>query len=382
MGVHHDNFDMWNSKFQPRWNAAHAGPKQDIVGIWKAAARRRGLRFGVSEHLSNSFDWYAPAHSSDPSGPKAGVPYDANDPAYADLYHDYRGMPADFAQKAESMGRVAPERWQRQYFNRIKDLLDQHQPELLYTDGGIPFENYGLSLVAHHYNLSARRNGRVEGVYCSKSRADCETGTCVLDLERGVVNKVWPSPWQTDTCVGDWHYRRDVNYKRPKLVIDMLVDIVSRNGNLLLNFPLPGSGEPDAEELKILSAITAWMHVNSEGIYGTRPWKVYGVGPSTLPQGDKYGRNEKERKDLTAEDIRFTQRGKNLYAFLMDWPQKPARIDVLGLKSEHPPGRIRHVELLGYKGKLKWSQDESALTVQLPEQKPCDHAVAMKIALA
>ena len=159
MGVHHDNFDMWNSKYQPRWNAAAAGPRKDLVGAWRDAARKRGLKFGISEHLSNSFDWFAAAHRSDKSGPYAGVPYDGTNPDYADLYHSYADMPADFAQSAKPMGRAAPDAWKLRYFQRIKDLIDQHQPDLLYTDGAIPFEEYGLALVAHHYNVSARRNG-------------------------------------------------------------------------------------------------------------------------------------------------------------------------------------------------------------------------------
>ena len=170
MGVHHDNFDMWNSKYQPRWNAVATGPKRDIVGEWANAARKRGLRFGVSEHLSNTYDWLAPAHTSDTTGPFAGVPYDGTDPAFADLYHDYTGQPADFARTAEAMGRVAPDRWKLQYFRRIKDLIDQYQPDLLYTDGGIPFDEYGYSTVAELYNVSAaKHNGKVEAVYFSKT---------------------------------------------------------------------------------------------------------------------------------------------------------------------------------------------------------------------
>jgi len=321
MGVHHDNFDMWNSKYQPRWNAAASGPRKDIVGTWKAAARKRGLRFGVSEHLSNSFDWLAVSHGSDKSGAYANVPYDGSDPKFADLYHDYSGMPADFVQSAKAMGRVAPDRWKMQYFNRIKDLIDQHQPDLLYTDGGIPFDEYGLSLVAHHYNVSAKlHGGRVEGIYNSKVKADCAVGTCALDLERGIVDTIWPDPWQTDTCIGNWHYKKGIEYKSPKIVLDMLVDIVSRNGNLLLNFPLPGSGELDSEEQKVLSGITDWMHINSEGIYATRPWKIFGEGPSTMPapqRPDRPGFNERGRKPLTAQDVRFTQKGQTLYAFVM-----------------------------------------------------------------
>ncbi len=379
MGVHHDNFDMWNSKYQPRWNAAASGPKKDIVGIWKNAARKRGLRFGVSEHLSNSFDWLATSHRSDKEGPMAGVPYDGTNPEFADLYHNYDGMPADFVQTAAAMGRVAPDRWKLQYFIRIKDLVDQHEPDLLYTDGGIPFDEYGLSLVANLYNRNPR------SVYTSKARTDCATGTCALDLERGIVDKIWPDPWQTDTCIGGWHYKKDIKYKTPKTVIDMLADIVSRNGNLLLNFPLPGSGELDPQEMQILSAITDWMAVNSEGIYSTRPWKIYGTGPSTMPPAERAGRmgfNENGRKALTAEDVRFTTKGKTLYAFLMGWPGKEAAISALGNHTETDPGKIHNVELLGHKGKLKWTREDAALKIQLPDTKPSDHAVVFKIALA
>ena len=251
MGVHHDNFDMWNSKYQPRWNAAATGPKKDIVGIWKIAARKRGLRFGVSEHLSNSFDWFAPAHTTDATGPLAGVPYDGTLPAYADLYHDYTGMPADFAKTAKDMGRVAPDRWKHQYFNRIKDLIDQHQPDLLYTDGGIPFDEYGLSLVADLYNISAAASRRQSR---SRLREQDRNGLHHRHLRPRPrarrPRRHLPRPWQTDTCIGEWHYKRGIQYKSAKKVIDLLVDIVSKNGNLLLNFPLPNSGELDADETR------------------------------------------------------------------------------------------------------------------------------------
>ncbi len=385
MGVHHDNFDMWNSKYQPRWNAVASGPKRDIVEAWKTAARKRGLRFGVSEHLSNSFDWFTTSHSADKTGPYAGVPYDGTNPEFADLYHDLTGMPADFVQTAQRMGRVAPERWKQQYYNRIKDLIDQHQPDLLYTDGAIPFEEYGLSLVAHTYNVSARlHGGKVEAIYTTKSKTDCVTGTCGLDLERGIVDTIWPVPWQTDTCIGGWHYKKGITYKTPKTVIDMLADIVSRNGNLLLNFPLPGSGQLDPEEMQILTAITDWMAVNSEGIYATRPWKIYGTGPSTqAPENNgRTGFNERGRKALTAEDVRFTTKGSTMYAFIMGWPDKEAVLAPLGFESPQAPGKIHNVALLGHKGKLQWKQDGAALKVQMPAEKPSDYAVVLKILLA
>jgi alpha-L-fucosidase len=383
MGVHHDNYDMWESRYQPRWNSTSVGPMRDIVGLYKLAARERGLRFGVSEHLSNSFDWLAPAHLSDTQGPLAGVPYDGTDPKYASLYHSYADMPADFAKNAQAMGRVAPDAWKQQYFHRIKDLIDQHHPDLLYTDGGIPFEEYGLSTVAELYNVSgAQHGGKVDAVYCSKLADDCANGTCLLDHERGVADAISEVPWQTDTCIGDWHYKRGQVYKTPKKIVDMLVDIVSKNGNLLLNFPLPNSGELDDEELAILDGITRWMHVNSEGIHGSRPWKIFGTGPATLMQIDMSGFNEDKQPDLTAEDMRFTVKGKSLYAFVMGIPVKECVIKPLALSSPQKPGKILDVQLLGYRDKLEWKQDDKGLRIKMPPAHMSELAITFKVILA
>ncbi|HXM34029.1 MAG TPA: alpha-L-fucosidase, partial [Pyrinomonadaceae bacterium] len=225
-----------------------------------------------------------------------------------------------------------------------------------------------------------RHHGKVEGVYTSKHPQDCAVGTCALDVERGVVQDIWPNPWQTDTCIGDWHYRKGATYKSPKIIIDLLVDIVSRNGNLLLNFPLPNNGMLDGEELKILAEITQWMATNGAAIYATRPWKIYGAGPSTQATTADAKFNENKRKQLTAEDVRFTTKGQTLYAFIMGWPQREAVIAPLATNGKHVAGRVSNVELLGHQGKLQWTQDESGLKVQLPNDKPGSHAFAFKIA--
>jgi alpha-L-fucosidase len=383
MGVHHDGFDLWKSTHQPRWNAVAAGPRKDVVGLFKKAAQKQGLRFAVSEHLAPSYQWFSTSHMSDKTGPLAGVPYDGVDPAYADLYHEY---PSDYKLGGGTgfSNTSIPDSWKLHYFKRIKDLVDNYQPDLLYTDGGIYYEEYGLAVVANHYNTSAKvHGGKIEAVYTSKRPTDCETGTCVLDLERGVAAGVPQNPWQTDTCIGDWHYNKEAKYKTPKRVVDMLVDIVSRNGNLMLNFPLPNSGMLDDQELKILDEITRWMAVNGEGIYSTRPWKVFGEGPvaSAPPAtgGRGSGFNERNRSDLTAQEVRFTTKGSNLYAFVMGWPEKEAVVKSLATNSPVAPFKVKNVELLGFKGKLKWTQDQNGLTVQLPEQKPSDHAIALKV---
>jgi alpha-L-fucosidase len=163
----------------------------------------------------------------------------------------------------------------------------------------------------------------------------------------------------------------------------MLADIVSRNGNLLLNFPLPSSGMLDSKELAILDEITKWMAVNSEAIYSTRPWKTFGEGPAVSPASGAGGTsehhqagafNERNRKPLTGADIRFTKKGDVLYALCMGWPDGEARIAALA----NSP-KVRNVEMLGLKDKLSWKQEASGLTVRMPAARPSDHAVVLKI---
>jgi alpha-L-fucosidase len=265
----------------------------------------------------------------------------------------------------------------------MTDLIDQHQPDFLYTDGHLPFEEYGMKMVSHLYNVSAQlHGGATEAIYTAKEATDCSIGTCLLDHERGVAEGIAANPWQTDTCIGQWHYKRGQQYKTAKKVIDLLTDIVSKNGNLLLNFPLPNSGELDYEETVVLDGITQWMSVNSEGIYSTRPWKIYGEGPSTKAKIETGNFNEDKQKDLIAEDVRFTAKNGVIYAFVMGWPEKAAVVNALGLASAQHPGKVQKVELLGYKGDLKWQQDESSLRVEMPPEKLSDVGITLKIATA
>jgi alpha-L-fucosidase len=372
MGVHHDNFDLWDSR-HTRWNAVQMGPKRDVVGTWKQIAQKHGLKFGVSEHLWISYRWFSVSHGADKTGALTSVSYDGTNPDDADLYHDANCAPLA-NEKLIFNDDDIPLRWKQHYFDRIKDLVDRYQPDLLYTDGHLPFEEFGLNMVANLYNQNPT------AVYTSKRAMDCADGdTCVLDRERRVADDIWPDPWQTDTCIGQWHYKRGQEYKSPKKVIDMLVDIVSKNGNLLLNIPLPNSGEPDREELAILDSITKWMAVNSEGIYATRPWKIYGDGPSTqVAPTTMEGFNESKKPELTAADIRFTTKGKTLYAFIMGWPQGEVLIQPLGTASRQKPKQIVNVEMLGFGGKLVWKQETGGLRVQMPSQPPSEYGITIK----
>lgn len=380
MGVHHDNFDLWNSK-HTRWNAANMGPKKDIVGMFRDAARKHGLRFGVTDHLWISYKWFATSHMSDKSGILAGVPYDGADPAYNDLYHKISD-PALLTTHLDWNEVGITEEWKQHWYLRIKDLVDRYQPEVLYSDGPLPFGDLGLKLLAHFYNESAkRRGGQVDVVYTSKRTEDATDGICVLDKERGVLNEIWPQPWQTDTCIGQWHYHRGIQYKTPKRIVDLLVDIVSRNGNLMLNFPLPSGGMLDDDELKILADFTRWMDVNGEAIFSTRPWKISGGGPSMKAAVEADAKfNERNRKDLSAEDFRFTTKKGSLYALVMGWPEPSAAREILLPPLGTAAGKAQNVELLGHAGRIQWSQEATGLRIALPPEKPCDHAVTFKVA--
>jgi alpha-L-fucosidase len=376
MGVHHDNFDLWNSRHN-RWNAARMGPKIDIVRAWRDAARNEGLKFGVSEHLWITYKWYSEAHAADLTGPLAGVPYDGAAPASKDLYVDSDQVWRDLDWTEDGI----PTWWKRHWHERITDLIDQHEPDLLYSDGSMPFQEYGYSVVSHLYNKSAQRNGgKVDAVYFSKRPRDSEQGLCVLDRERGVLDDILARPWQTDTCIGNWHYRRGMKYKTAKVVVDMLCDIVSKNGNLMLNIPLPASGMPDFEELALIEEITQWMAVNSEGIHGTRPWKKFGEG-APVQSADQSSKafNEDSRRPFDASDVRFTTKGDILYAFVMGQPTFRTTIRSLATDTALAVGRITSVELVGRDGKLTWTQDQSGLTINVPGDLPTKHAVAFRI---
>jgi alpha-L-fucosidase len=365
MGVHHDNFDLWNSRFH-RWNAVKMGPHRDVVGTWQKAAKKQGLRFGVSEHLGASFTWFQPSHGADKTGPKAGVPYDGANPRYDDLYHP-PAAPDDkdwYSKSAE---------WQQEWLQRITDLIDHYNLDLLYTDGGVPFGNeVGLNMISHLYNNNRQCRGNLQVVYTCKQKSE---GRWVEDLERGVMPGINPNPWQTDTSIGDWYYNKNWKFRPVSWVIHMLVDIVSKNGNLLLNVVQRPDGSLDAEVEQMLRQLAAWNAVNGEAIFGTRPWRIYGEGAVQAAGG-----NFKEDFAYSNKDIRFTTKGHTLYAIAMGWPDD-GRLVVrsLGKSSPVAEGEIQEVRLLGHDGKLPWSQSDEGLIVTLPEKKPCEYAFALKI---
>jgi len=405
---HHDNFDNWDSKYQP-WNSVNLGPKKNLVAGWAAAARNHGLKFGVSVHAAHAWSWYEAAQGADKTGPLAGVPYDGKltkadgkgtwwegyDPQ--DLYEQRHAPSPDFDTGYQSIwsrwdwnnGVSQPDQaYCEKFYNRTIDLIDRYQPDLIFFDDTAlplwPVSDAGLKIAAHFYNRNEQWRG-TDGVLFAKLLEADQKRCMALDIERGRSNLIEPFVWQTDTCLGDWHYSRSVfehhAYKSAQTVVHTLIDVVSKNGNLLLNVPLRGDGTPDADEIAIIEGIAGWMQINQAAIHGTRPWKIMGEGPQMTATESNSGSNfnEDKVKPFTAEDVRFTTKGGTLYAIVMGAPKTAVAMKSLGTATKLLDAPIASVTLLGSDEKLTWSQTAEVLTIDAPHHVPNDIAVVFKI---
>lgn len=404
LGNHHDNFDLWDSKYQP-WNSMNIGPKRDILGEWAAAARKYGLPFGVSLHADHAWTWYETAQRYDRKGDKKGVPYDGCltladgkgkwweglDPQqlYAQNHPLSRGSWAgmlDGQWDWKNGASIPSEEFCTNFYNRTLDVINRYNPDLLYFDTtGVPLypvSDAGLKIAAHFYNHNmATHNGRNEAVMFGKILTEEQKEALVWDVERGAPNDIIKRPWQSCSCIGGWHYNTSIyeknEYKSAETVVRLLADIVSKNGNLLLNIPLRGDGTFDEKEEAIIHGIGDWMNINKEAIFDTRPWKKFGEGPvaeSDIPLNAQ-GFNEGSYSKMTSQEIRFTKKGKHIYAIVLGWPED----DVIRIKSLGTGEKVRKVELLGH-GKIKFYQTPDGLTVRLPSNHSYKTVPVLKIA--
>ena len=391
LGNHHDNFDLWDSKYQP-WNSVNMGPKRDIVGEWVKAARKHGLKFGVSIHSDHAWTWFEPSRHYDRTGPKEGVPYDGNltladgkgkwwegyDPQ--DLYaqnhpESRRGWVENYGWIGWSWGDgMCPpsKEFCENYRLRVFDMVDKYRPDIVYYDAVVlPFNgksDVGLETTAHIYNVKENDGG---AVVTAKMLGGNQRKALTLDVERGTPGKILDFPWQTCTCLGDWHYNTEFyeknKYKSAAFVVRMLSDVVSKNGNLLLSVPLRADGTFDEKEKAILDEFGEWSKANMEAIVGTRPWKRFGEGPAADKASGKEGGdfNEHSFKDAQPEEIRFTRKGDAVYAIFWGWPENSLKSKVESVKSGEM--KVNSVELLGY-GKVQFEQTADGLVVALPDK--------------
>jgi alpha-L-fucosidase len=398
---HHDNFDNWDSQYQP-WNSMKVGPRKDLIGGWAKAARESGLRFGVSVHAAHAWTWYEPSQNYDGNLTRVegkGIWWEGFDPQ--DLYaqkhphsRDWNNPDAIHSQWDWGNGASLPDQaYCDKFYNRTADLIRKYHPDLIYFDDTAlplwPMSDAGLKIAADFYNTNIKLHGLDDdGVLFGKILTPEQQQCMVWDIERGQANEIEPYPWQTDTCIGAWHYDRALyqrnGYKSAQTVIQMLCDIVSKNGNLLLNIPVRGDGTIDEKELKVVEGIADWMAVNKECIFGTRPWIVFGEGPASA--GAKLtaqGFNEGKGKPFTAQDVRFTQStdGKTIYAIVLGAPTNAVSIHAFGHPAWLLDRSIKTIRLLGSREKIHWQQTDDALQIAQPGKMPNAFANVFKITL-
>lgn len=363
---HHDGFAMYDTKLSD-WNAAKMGPNRDVLKELSEAFKEKDLILGVSSHRAEHW-WFFDGGKKFDS--------DVQDPRFESLYGPAQPANSDLGDpKQPGPDKAFLDDW----LARCCELVDAYRPKVFWFDWWIEndaFKPYLPQFAAYYYNRAAEWGEEVAINY--KKEAFPE-GTAVFDIERGHLTDIKPFFWQTDTAVGknSWGYIEGMEYKTPKSLIHDLADIVSKNGCCLLNIgPRPDGTIPE-EEQAILLEIGKWLEVNGEAIYGSRPWKTYGEGPTDVVGGSF---NDVSRKEFTDRDFRFTVKGDTLFAAALGIPDNDLMtIRSLSANLKLYTHEIENVTLLGSTGKLEWTRDDFGLNVKLPTRKPCEHALTIKI---
>ncbi|MDQ1256809.1 MAG: alpha-L-fucosidase [Candidatus Hydrogenedentes bacterium] len=353
---HHDGFAMYDSS-HTEWDAVQMGPHRDTVGELAAAVRKRGLKLGVSSHYAFNWNYYT-----------FDDKFDTADPANVGLYG--RRHAPDIA---------ADETFMNQWYARTTELVDKYQPDLFWFDfcfNRVEFEPYRQRFAAYYYNKGIEWG---KGVAVNYKDQAFPPEAAVLDIERGKLDVLRDLFWQTDTSISvrSWGYIEGDTFRPVDSFVDDLIDIVSKNGCLLLNVGPRPDGTIPQEAQDILLGIGKWLDMNGEAIYGTRPWLIYGEGPTEVRTGSF---TDAANKAFTPQDLRFTTKNGVLYAIALAWPEKPLRIQSLGAGAL-ADAQVKEVRMLGVEAPIVWKQEEDALVVTPPAQPPCECAYVFKITL-
>ena len=366
---HHDGFAMYNTALS-RWNAVNMGPKRDIIGELAQACRKQEVIFGLSSHRIEHW-WFM--------GEGTKFNSDVNDPQYADFYGPAKvHNPFNPKEKAPTM---TPE-FMTDWLLRCNELVDKYQPQIFWFDWWIEqseLEPYRKTFAAYYYNHAKLWGKEVVLNYKHEAYPD---NVAVYDIERGSTKAKKKFPWQTDTSVGTraWGYIDGEKNKTPNEIIDALIDIVSKNGNMLLNIGPKADGTITPEQTAVLLDIGKWLDINGEGIYATRPWDVTGEGPTENASGDEQF-NEFKNKAYTSQDIRFTSKGNVVYAICLETPkEQPISVKSFGTKAPSSK-KIKSVEMLGSTEKLTWKQKGDALVIDNPKVIPSSYAIVFRITM-
>ncbi len=374
VAVHHDNFAMWDSEVTP-WNSADMGPKRDVTGELATAIKARGMKFIATMHHSWAWGYFAPASK-----------YDGADPDTWQLY----GEPRDtYVQSGdwEVNADWPTKRYLEQWLGMVHEVIYQYEPDMLWFD--IAFDGrkcvtpeYQQRMFADYYNWAV---ANARNVCVGHKEMALLPHTGIRDFERGRAEEMMPAIWMTDTTISrSWFYqpRWDNEWKDANWIIDLLMDIVSKNGVLMLNVAFKSDGTLIEEGAAELEKIGDWLRLNGEAVYYTRPWKVYGEPHKAL--SEQHGRGDEQMdKVYSHEDFRFTRSkdGSIIYAVMLGWPGDNQMVTIKSINNNNVTKAIKNVSLIGNYGAIEWQKNAGGLTVKTPHKQPCEFAYCFKIEL-
>lgn len=399
MANHHDHFDNFASTHHP-WNSVNVGPKRDIIGEFVKSAKKYDLPVGASVHDDRFMRWWLPAFGADQAGPKKGVPYDGHM-----TLEDGRGKWWEGLDPALLYGLPPKKRtpgwetWVKEnWVARHTELVDKYNLDMLWFDGyDFPYGEYGKQVCAHLFSKSLQENGKIEAVITNKAN---DPGI-VYDVERGVANEIKDKTWQGTITFTSWFYKKD-NPRRhnERTILEVLVDAVSKNGNLLVSVELYPDGMIVKDQKEIMEKVGNWLKVNGEAIYATRPWEVYGDGSSiqgkkpfedrvfseVSEEGQEIAKKGEQMNERTihaepyeSNEVRFTTKGDILYMIALN--PKPGELIVpsLGIGAQTSPGKIKSIYMISTSQKIKFKQKKDFLELIIPGEVPGKYPVAFRI---
>lgn len=367
---HHDGFSMYDNSYS-RWDAVEMGPKRDIIAELKTAAANADIYFGVSSHRAENW-WFFEGGRDFPS--------DVQNDQFRDLYG-----PAVSRESSEDGSTPPNKAFMDDWLLRTVEIVDKYEPDLIWFDWWMasePFHEHVQTFTSYFYNKGLQKDRMPAINY--KDLGDFRSykpGTAVLDIERGQMSDTYEHFWQTDTSVSrtSWGYVTNHVYRDANSLVDDLIDIVSKNGSMLLNIgPKPDGTIPQAE-IDLLSEIGAWLSINGEAIYNTRPWVKFGEGSTEVIDGTHSNDGEKNRQDFNSGDIRFTQNGDVVYATIMAWPGDNASLTIKSIDAKNYPDRIKRIRLVGSEQDLYFEQHVNGVTITMPSTASSQYAHVLKI---
>lgn len=378
---HHDHFDNFNSTYHP-WNSVNIGPKKDIIKLFSESAKKANIPFGVSSHDDRFLEWWKPAFGSDTKGKYKGIPYDGNmtlkdgkgtwweglDPTL--LY----GLPPE--KRTPKWIKSVKENW----LLRHKELVTSYNIDFLWFDGyGFPYKDYGKEAIRTFFNHKYKLNCLNKSVVIGKISNE---KIIARDIERGGSNTILKHPWQGIITFTDWFYKKDVKVKHnTRTIIEMLVDIISKNGNLLLNVELLPDGTIPKEQKKVLDKLGNWIHKNKEAIYGSTSWLVYGdnIYKAKNKKEEHFNERTLKSKPYKKNEVRFTVNNNTLYIFVLNPKKGIIKLPKLGLNSEQKPNKISKITILSNGKNLKFEQKSNYLSIEIPKKHIDTYTLVLKV---